>query len=162
MRICGLCGKDETTTRIIKNKKKGLMCDACYQRDRLNPYTYTPSEYGDVSYDPDGKPICHICGKAYDKLLAHVWQVHKLSAYDYKIEFGLDVGKGIMSKESTELARKRVYENFDASVVKPLIEGGKKTRFKVGESSTKYLSEQSKRRLIAQLRKHERRGKDDE
>lgn len=156
MKKCNLCGKTSAQTRrIIKSKTHGHLCETCYQRERTNPITYTIPKYGEVAYSPDGKPICHVCGKAYHKILAHSWQVHNLSAYDYKKQFGLETSYGIMSEESTKLARKRVYENYDTSIKENLLEKGTETRFKEGhEGRTKdQVSEQTRRELIRRIQK---------
>lgn len=160
MRKCRLCDRTSNGYRIIKSKEHGMLCDRCYQRERNNSITYDLPKYGEVALNPEGKPICHICGKAFDKILAHAWQVHDINAYDYKKEFGLDVQKGIMSEESTELASTRLHENYDVAVVENLLEKGKPTRFNKGhEGRTKDLvSEQTRRRLIKQLRINDGRG----
>lgn len=85
--------------------------------------------YGEIEYDDRGYPICHICGKSFKKLMSHVTQKHGLTALEYKKEFGLDVSKGIMCKESTELARARALENYDLVIKKNLLEKGAATRF---------------------------------
>ncbi len=87
---------------------------------------------GEIHYDKEGKPICHICGKSFKKLLSHVWQKHKMSAYDYKKHFGLETTKSIMCKESIEIARQRNLENYDKVVKNNLIRKGENTRFKEG------------------------------
>lgn len=87
---------------------------------------------GEIHYDKEGKPICHICGKSFKKLLAHVWQKHRMSAYDYKKHFGLETTKSIMCKESIEIARQRNLENYDKVVKNNLIRKGENTRFKKG------------------------------
>ena len=160
MRKCNLCERASNDGRMINNKDHGLLCSRCYQRVRSKAITYDLPNYGEVALSPDGKPICHICGKAYDKVLAHVWQIHEMSAYDYKLEFGLDVGKGIMSEESTELASTRLHENYDVVVVENLLEKGKSTRFTDGHKGrTKDLvSEQTRRRLVKQLKINDGRG----
>lgn len=159
VRVCEKCGRTSEKYRIIKSKKYGMICERCNQRERNNPITYELPEYGEVAYSPEGKPICHICGKAFDKLIAHVWQIHRLRAREYKKEFGLDVIKGIMSKESTEIARQRNKENYDLVVEENLLKNGKKSRFKdEHRGRTKdQVSEQTRRRLIKQLRVNEKK-----
>lgn len=105
--------------------------------------------YGRVEYDQDGKPICEICGKSFDRLMAHARQVHEISARDYKIAHGLDIGKGICSKRSSELSRERVFENYDKVVAQNLIKNGQKTRFKKGDEgrTADKVSEQTRQNL---------------
>lgn len=156
MRKCKICGVDEFNTRRIINSKKlgGLFCDKCYQRESNNNKVYDLPNYGEVTYNEDGKPICHICGKAYNKILTHAWQVHKICAREYKEKFGLDVIKGIMSEESTKIARQRAFENAEVVIEKNLILGGKRTRFVKGSKGrTKdKVSAQTLKRLIKQAR----------
>lgn len=160
MRKCSYCERTSESHKIINSKEYGMLCDRCYQRERNNPIRYEQPKYGEVSYSPEGKPICHICCKAYDKVLSHVWQVHKLSAREYKRDFGLDVIKGIMSEESTEIARQRNKENYDLVVEENLLRRGEESRFEENHRGrTKDLvSEQTRRRLIKQLRINEKKG----
>lgn len=162
MKKCSLCERTEENYRIIKSKKYGLICRRCYQRERKSDIRYRPPEYGEIKYSPEGKPICHICCKAYDKVLAHVWQVHKLSAREYKRDYGLDVIKGIMSEESTEIARQRNKENYDLVVEENLLDKGEETRFKEGfKGRTRdQMSEQTRRRLVKQANRIRKKRKE--
>lgn len=116
--------------------------------------TNTLPNYGEIIYDKEGKPICHICGKSFKKLMSHVHQKHGLSAREYKIEFGLETTKSIMCKESIELARKRNLENYDKVVVQNLVSKGGETRFKKGNKGrTKdQVSEMTRQKLIKHIR----------
>jgi hypothetical protein len=147
---CEDCGVDEKNTkRIIKSKKYGNLCEQCYQRARWSGGVYEKPPYGEVGYDPNGWPICHICGRSYRKLISHVIQQHKISQEEYKMQFGLDLGKGIMCKESTELARKRNKEHYDKVVKENLLVKGEETRFgNTPPPTSKYFSEQTKRRFL--------------
>ena len=151
-RKCNICGIDEEqATRMINSPKYGRICSVCYQRERANSTVYDKPAFGEIAYDPKGTPICHICGKSYKKLMAHVNQVHKLTQEEYKKKFGLDLGKGIMCKSSTELARKRNKENYDTVVKQNLLEKGKETRFEEGHTRTKgkYVSEHTRRAFLS-------------
>jgi hypothetical protein len=88
--------------------------------------------YGIVEYDKEGKPICEICKKSFKRVLSHVRQKHDMNEREYKKKYGLDLNKGICSKESSELSRERVMENYDKVVTKNLVKGGSKSRFKDG------------------------------
>jgi hypothetical protein len=166
MRRCVLCGRTENEDRIIDSSKAGLVCERCYQRVQRNSKVYPLPGYGEIAYSPDGKPICHICGKAYKKPLTHAWQIHGLTEKEYKKEFGLDVTVGILSEESRELARKRVYENYDVAIAENLLKKGKKTRFKKGSQGRvkEKVSEQTRRALVERIKnakKGSRRGSDE-
>lgn len=88
---------------------------------------------GEVIKDDYGGIICHICGKAYNKLGCHVRQAHKMTAEEYKKEFGLCTTRGLISDKSKEKARQRNLENFDKVVADNLIKKGVDTRYKKGD-----------------------------
>lgn len=151
MRRCKSC--KEESVRIITG-----LCDKCYQRKRRSPKINPLPRKGEIAYTEEGKPICHICGKGYDKLMSHVYQTHDMTARDYKIEFGLDLNQGIMSEESKEKARKTVEDNYENIVLDNLLTKGAETRFKKGHSRTKgkFVSEQSKKRMLKNLNANRR------
>lgn len=88
---------------------------------------------GVIEYDQDGKPICSICGKSFNRLLSHVRQKHHINEREYKLMNGLDLKKGICSKESSQKSREAALNNYDKVIAKNLIKGGEKTRFKDGD-----------------------------
>lgn len=110
--------------------------------------------YGIIEYDNDGNPICEICKKSFKRVLSHVRQKHFISEKEYKLTFGLDVGKGICSKESSERSREMTLANYDKCIGKNLIHGGEKTRFSngsIGRTRDK-VQEQTRIRLIERLK----------
>ena len=123
--------------------------NAKFHSFNINSFIQYIMAYGKVEYDEEGYPICEICGGSFKRVAAHARQKHDVSAREYKQMFGLDVKKGICSKESRDLARERLFENYDVSVKKNLIKKGSKSRFKVGSKGrTKdQLSEQTLLRL---------------
>ena len=88
--------------------------------------------HGEVKQDTYGCQYCHICGKSFKKVLAHVWQKHNISAISYKKLFGLYTSKGLLCPESRELAQQRNAENKESVIYNNLIKQGIKTRFKKG------------------------------
>lgn len=44
---------------------------------------------GTIAYDERGYVVCHICGKAYRRLGAHVVQAHDMTIKAYKEQFSL-------------------------------------------------------------------------
>lgn len=110
--------------------------------------------YGVIEYDDDGKPICEICKKSFNRVLSHVRQTHQISEREYKIEYGFDLIKGICSKESSEKTREATLANYDKCIGNNLICGGEKTRFNVGsQGRTKDLvQEQTRLRLKERLK----------
>jgi hypothetical protein len=101
---------------------------------------------GIIKYDDEGRPVCQICGKSFQRILPHVRQKHFLSEREYKIKLGLDLNKGICSKESAERTRIKTLENFDKVVTGNLLKGGQKSRFKKGSEGRRKnkVSEQTK------------------
>ena len=86
MRRCVLCGRTENEDRIIDSSKAGW-----YTEDVIREFrgiVSVPARLQEIAYSPDGKPICHICGKAYKKPLTHAWQIHGLTEKEYKKSLG--------------------------------------------------------------------------
>lgn len=110
-------------------------------------------KYGEVSYKY-GKPVCHICGKYFDKLMTHVRQKHNMTAYEYKKEFGLDVTKGIVSERYKELKRQKVMEHYDLCIKQNLIKKGAGTRYQKGSPgrTRDKMSYQTKMRLVGGIK----------
>lgn len=108
--------------------------------------------YGEVQYDVNGDPVCHICGKPFPKLGAHIWNGHRIRTRDYCKIFGLDVKKGICSKEFKEKMRALNAEHYDIVVRKNLLESGAKTRYASGsQGRTKDMMSEQTRRRVAEL-----------
>ena len=142
---CIECG----STNKVYTKQFGVpLCPNCTRMWREHPQHELPG-YGEVNMDELGRPICHICGRGFDKLLIHVKQRHKVSPEEYKIMFGLDLGKGVTSDKFKEIARQNVLDNYDVVVTENLHNKGAETRFKVGcKGRTKdQVSAQTKNRL---------------
>lgn len=110
--------------------------------------------YGIIEYDQDGKPICEICKKSFNRVLSHVRQKHEMSEKEYKLAFGFDLKKGICSKESSERTRITTLTNYDKCIGKNLIHCGEKTRFTQGhQGRTKdMVQEQTRIRLKERLK----------
>lgn len=56
-------------------------------------------------YHRDGLVQCHICGKFYAHLGAHVKRAHFVEADDYKREFGLKMTAGLIGEDLAEKRR---------------------------------------------------------
>jgi hypothetical protein len=71
-----------------------------------------------------------------------------MTALEYKKEFGLDLYSGIISEESRELRRKRVYEHPE--IIEGLTKSGERTRYKKGHTGRTLdkISPQTMTRLI--------------
>ena len=105
--------------------------------------------YGKIEYNEYGLPKCEICNKHFHRVTAHVRQVHGLSAREYKLQFGLDLKKGICSKESSEKSRQKAMSNYDKVIGENLIVGGEATRFRTGSGgrTREQMSQQTLNRL---------------
>lgn len=59
-------------------------------KDPLTPVPQGYGYYGTLAYDKEKKYTqCHLCGRFYFKLGAHVYNVHNTKARDYREQFGL-------------------------------------------------------------------------
>jgi len=110
--------------------------------------------YGVIEYDNDGKPICEICKKSYNRVGCHVRQVHDMSEKEYKLEFGFELKKGICSKESSELSKERTLANYDKCIINNLKVNGSFNRFSIGHPGrTKdMVQEETRIKLKARLK----------
>ena len=110
--------------------------------------------YGKIEYDNRGNPICEICGEAHKRVLTHARQIHKITARDYKIRFGLDLNKGICSEISADLSRQKTLSNYNACIAENLLRNGKKSRFKIGDKGRTgdQLSQQAKNKFKERLK----------
>ena len=86
---------------------------------------------------------CLICGKKFKHLGAHLVKKHHILARDYKIEFGLDLNKPLITKDISALKRKQVFENGTINNLKK----GKRYRFEKGHIGRKYFSKETLERL---------------
>ena len=111
--------------------------------------------YGEVIKNPDGTLVCHICGKSFCKLGSHVYMSHHMTSREYKIMFGLDVLKGLITDEHRAILSDLNKKHFDLVVRENLIEGGRETRFKKNSPGRpkRMISEQTLRKLTAHGRK---------
>jgi hypothetical protein len=105
--------------------------------------------YGKIEYNDYGLPKCEICNKHFHRVTAHARQVHGLSAREYKLQFGLDLIKGICSKESSEKSRSKAMSNYDTVISQNLLQGGEATRFRKGSGGRprKQVSQETLNRL---------------
>ena len=110
--------------------------------------------YGVIEYNANGKPMCEICGKYYDRVIPHARQKHHISEKEYKIQFGFDRIKGICSKQSAEKSRLKTLENYDKVIAINLKEKGKDSRFSKGciGRPKEVMSEQTRLQLIERIK----------
>lgn len=80
--------------------------------------------------DWEWKIICELCWKSFNKVIAHIWQKHKLSWKQYRVMFWLSMRWWLMSQQSYQLAKDNNEANYDEVVVNNLLNKGSNTRFK--------------------------------
>lgn len=128
--ICEECGKEKKSV-IFYEEYSANLCPQCLMFYKEHPKHDLP-EKGEILYDELGRPICHICGRAFNKVLNHARQKHFISAEEYKRIYGLISTKGICSQRTKDRLRAKVMENYDTVVLQNLVEKGNKTRYKNG------------------------------
>ncbi|MGL5713356.1 MAG: MucR family transcriptional regulator [Paraclostridium sp.] len=108
---------------------------------------------GKLRFDNEGKPICEICGRSFNKLGQHVYNSHGMSAKEYKIKFGLDLNKGLVAKSTKEKLQKANKDNYDKVVKNNLLKKGQYTRFKNGDKgrTKEKVSEQTRLALVDKI-----------
>lgn len=91
----------------------------------------------------EGKIKCLECGKFFTRPLSHVWQVHEMSAREYKKKHGLDLKKGLTTEDYRQVMRDHVMNNGTINNLKK----GSQFRFKKGHSQNYIRSAQTQERL---------------
>lgn len=99
----------------------------------------------------EGKIQCQICSLWYRKPGAHIWQVHNISAREYRKKFGFDVKRGQIPPEDKAILRKYVFETGTVNNLKK----GRRFWFKKGDKRAgRYnRSQETLDRLRERLRK---------
>ena len=110
--------------------------------------------FGIIQYDDSGLPVCEICGESFHRLLTHVRQRHGINKREYKIKYGLDLKKGICSRESSKKTRDKIFTNYDICIKQNLTKKGSRTRFKAGHlgRTKEQVSEQTRLMLRERLK----------
>lgn len=141
---CKCCGKTD--------KNYAGYCQKCYTYFVKNKYnTYKDKiQYGVMSYVTDindkqySMPICHICGKAFNKLQQHIYYAHNMSKNEYCDKFGLDHGVLMTSNDYHQKMSELAYHyNMDEQVRVV----GEKTRFQKGHDRNYKRSHMTMERL---------------
>lgn len=127
--------KAEYCNMLPKYRHNGY-CNSCYRYFVTNKMQqYTPSEYGKLSFTPDGIPICHICGQAHSKLGSHVLNKHGISSKRYREYYGLNNNTKLTSVKYQKKMQKHNEKNWNKVVVQNLINNGTATRFNLGSKA---------------------------
>lgn len=129
MIYCQECGSNH---KVAYSEELDMeLCPVCLKMNLEHPVNSLPP-IGEIRYDMEGRPICHICGRAYNKLMQHARLKHGLSALEYKRSFGLNVSKGIISLRTADILRFHVEKNYEKVVEGNLLVNGVNTRFEAG------------------------------
>ena len=91
MSQCLSCGVE------LKDNRK--ICHTCYLYFKNGGVEYDLPKYGEVIYTSDDKVVCHICGRAYNKLSEHVKRKHLMSDLEYRKLFGLTLNVRLTSQK---------------------------------------------------------------
>lgn len=113
-----------------------------WQRKRRDTAAMKPSK---------DKIQCLLCGKWYRQVGGHIYQVHKMTARDYREMVGFDVKRGQLPKDLRQLKKEHVFENKTVKNLK----AGKRFRFKKGQEGVGIYqrSAQTLERLRTQFKK---------
>ena len=139
--VCSKCGK------ITERSYNGL-CQGCYKYFKSGGKVYPLPEAGKVEHDKNGKVICHICGRSYNRLGSHIRESHGITIEEYKAEFGLCSRTKTTEKSYSQTMRENAYK-YDMD--KQLLEAGKSTRIKKGETDKRKNSIITEREITAQV-----------
>lgn len=119
---CKICGGE--FDGYVKSKYCGDKCKRVYCNRRQNEY------YQKRVLKQRGEFIkCLICGRFYKQVGSHIVQIHKITAREYRKEYGLDVKKGRLAQD---LHEKKARQAFECGGIKNL-KIGKKFWFEKGD-----------------------------
>ena len=127
--FCQECGGIHKVRFV--DEYKMYLCANCIKMYKEHPVNPFPAA-GEIMFDEQSRPICHICGRAYNKLMSHVRLKHDLTAVEYKKLFGLNTTKGIVSPITADVLRHHVDKHYETVVQGNLIICGVETRFEKG------------------------------
>jgi hypothetical protein len=101
--------------------------------------------------EEEQRTLCQICGHRYQHLGSHVAKAHKMTAKEYKEEFGLDFKFSLISSEVKQKKRD-AFEERREYYLGNFLKAGKRYRFKKGHDAKKLkrVSQQSLQRLVEQ------------
>jgi Asp-tRNA(Asn)/Glu-tRNA(Gln) amidotransferase B subunit len=129
-KTCKTCGGPITINRYrtfcsktcrIKNiNQRNFFRQKIWQRERKDR---------DASFANPNKIQCQVCGRWYSQVGSHVWQRHKMTARDYRKQYGFDVKRGQLPDWLRKIKSEQVFENNTIKNLKI----GKKYWFKRGQ-----------------------------
>lgn len=131
---CEHCGGDKRRIRkpiIFSSKFNQYLCANCLKHHEEHPVNPIPPK-GVLARDEEGRVICHICGRAYDKLTLHIKQRHKMSKEEYLETYGLNRGAKLTSINHHHKLKEMIKVQPN---LQNIVEISKSTRFKKGQTS---------------------------
>lgn len=139
MKVCTKCGVKITS---------GKLCVSCRNYIKKGGVWHELPPYGEVRYDDEGRPICHVCGMAFDKLIEHTIRKHGLDSLSYRQTFGLMLSARLTGPKYHEKMRQHVAEKPTYKVNFETTHNGEK-RHKSGRSPG-WSEQERKARMKAQ------------
>jgi len=89
---------------------------------------------------------CLICGKRFNHLGSHIWHRHKITAREYKEEFGLPYKMALISTE-VKLKKQDAFEKDREKYLVNII-NNKKWQFKKGKSGIRRISQRERMEIF--------------
>lgn len=110
-------------------KLPDMYCQKCYKYFCKGGVIHELPPKGQIVKDENGYVICHICGKSFRKLGAHVKESHRMTMLEYKDQFDL-----YHSSKATEESYSNMMSQYAYQYGMPerLQEAGKDTRTQPG------------------------------
>lgn len=124
MYTCKLCGR-------VSDRSFSGLCQGCYNYFHKGGRVHPLPEPGRIAYDERGYMICHICGRAYQRIGSHAREWHGMTIDEYKVQFGLCASARTTEAGYSEHMRVSALKN---NMDEQLREAGKNTRIKKGET----------------------------
>lgn len=101
---------------------------------------------------------CLICGRSYKHLGSHIWHGHKVTAREYKEEFGLPYKMALISPE-IKAKKQDAFELDRERYLKNLTKAGTKYQFKKGHTGQRRISEHERRVQLERIESYNTRRK---
>lgn len=95
---------------------------------------------------------CKICGKPFSHLGSHIWHKHKITAKEYKTEYGLPYNLALITPEIKK-KKQEAFELHRNKYIKNLLKPGEKYRFKKGRSGIRRISQQERITILNRINK---------
>jgi len=100
---------------------------------------------------------CLICGKRFNHLGSHIWHRHKITAREYKEEFGLPYKMALISTE-VKLKKQDAFEKDREKYLANII-NNKKWQFKKGKSGIRRISQREREVTLERILKYNKKRK---